>query len=124
LSCPSHTHCSIAHSQLPNTFLAPQLSFLGFLSSLSCSGRRWQEGTLGAVFLVAGQQDITEYSSISKNMDPKCLDSLVCPKPNRVIRKQKRETIWGLWVVQSHVKKGKLCVCISICRLSAGLTTG
>lgn len=76
------------------------------------------------MFLVAGQQDITEYSSISKNMDPECLDSLVCPKPNRVIRKQKRETIWDLWVVQSHVKKGKLCVCISICRLSAGLTTG
>lgn len=76
------------------------------------------------MFLVAGQQDITEYSSISKNMDPECLDSLVCPKPNRVIRKQRRETIWVLWVVQSHVKEGKLCAYILICRLSAGLTTG
>lgn len=78
------------------------------------------------MFLVAGQQDITEYSSISKTvgLDPECLDSLVCPKPNRVIRKQRRETVWVLWVVQSHVKEGKLCAYILICRLSAGLTTG
>lgn len=80
---------------------------------------------LGAVLLVAGQQEITEHSSKNYGLDPECLDSLICPKPNRVIKKQRREKNRVLCVVQSHIKKeGKLCVCIFICKLSAGLTTG
>lgn len=54
----SHIPCTINHSWLPKKLLAPQHSFLGFLSSSSCP--LFQEGTFRAMFPVVGQQEVAE----------------------------------------------------------------